>query len=75
MRWSRTFWGNDAGDLRIGARARYMPIPGTDIEFIDQFTLRRESDGGIAWDALEGTGNVLGFSGLLLRFLARCRQQ
>jgi photosystem II stability/assembly factor-like uncharacterized protein len=56
-------WGSGAGDLRIGTRARAYFDPDTgEFPWIDQYTLD-ESDGGVAWNAVLGEGNVHAFWG------------
>lgn len=63
-RAAMAIWGSGAGDLRIGARARtfYDPKTGT-FPSVHQYTLGEDGDGGLAWDAVEGEGTVLGFWG------------
>ncbi|HVH46660.1 MAG TPA: hypothetical protein VM925_30170 [Labilithrix sp.] len=56
-------WGTGAGKVRIGARARGVFVPGRGVVYQHQYTSRTEADGGIAWDLVEGEGDVLGFWG------------
>jgi hypothetical protein len=51
-------WHNGSGDLRIGARSRF--INGT---FFNQYALATDDDGGIAWKPIEGRGTIYGIWG------------
>ena len=58
-----SLWGTSAGDVRIGARARYTFDPDLGDVWINQFVLTGDKDGGVAWSPREGTSNVHGFFG------------
>lgn len=57
-------WGTAAGDLRIGARAwsTFDPKSG-DYVRVNQYTKSTTKDGGLAWDPVAATGDVLGLWG------------
>lgn len=59
-----SIWGTPGGEVRIGARTRFVWDPDTsELTGFDQYTLKKDGDGGIAWAPAPGEGNVLGFWG------------
>jgi hypothetical protein len=55
----QAIWGDDTGALRLGTRAQGVGWQ----EYINQYTLNREAEGGMAWDPVYASGNVHGFWG------------
>lgn len=59
-----SIWGTTADDVRIGTRARLIFDPKTgQYSAIDQYTIKSDGDGGVAWEPVTGDGNVHGFWG------------